>query len=101
METITYSQVQELVRQLPETKLPLAYRLLKELADKDIETLSSQADFIRIFSFANKAYSLITSVAKKEQRAHLQEEIKRQKIRFYAFTDRCELVGADRRFVQR
>ena len=34
METITYSQVQELVKQLPVTKLPLTYHLLLELADK-------------------------------------------------------------------
>ena len=47
MATITHSQVQELVKKLPETKLPLAYHLLQELADKDVETLS-QADFMRL-----------------------------------------------------
>jgi hypothetical protein len=34
-----------------------------------------------IFSFSNKAYSLIIGVASKDQRAHLDSEIKKQKIR--------------------
>ncbi|MCH8295793.1 hypothetical protein IH992_32340 [Candidatus Poribacteria bacterium] len=46
METITYTQVQQLIKKLPETKLPLAYRLLLELADKEVDTLSPQADFM-------------------------------------------------------
>lgn len=48
METITYTQVQQLIKKLPETKLPLAYRLLLELADKEVETLSPQAAFMRL-----------------------------------------------------
>lgn len=48
METITYTQVQRLIKKLPETKLPLAYRLLLELADKEVDTLSPQADFMRL-----------------------------------------------------
>lgn len=48
MKIITHAQVQELVKKLPETKLPFAYHLLQELADKDVETLS-QADFMRLF----------------------------------------------------
>ena len=48
METITYSQVQRLVRKLPETKLPVAYRLLLELVDKEADTLSPQIDFMRL-----------------------------------------------------
>lgn len=48
METLTYSQVQELVEQLPETKLSLAYSLLLELADTEADTLSPQLDFIRL-----------------------------------------------------
>lgn len=46
MKTITYSEVQELVMRLPETKLPLAYRLLAGLADNDEEALSPQPDFM-------------------------------------------------------
>lgn len=48
METITYSQVQELVNQLPEKKLPLAYRLLLELASEESGKLSPQIDFMRL-----------------------------------------------------
>jgi hypothetical protein len=48
METITYSQVQELVRKLPATKLPLAYNLLLDLADQEVDTLSSHLDFMRL-----------------------------------------------------
>ena len=47
METITYTQVQRLIKKLPETELPLAYRLLLELADKEMDKLSPQADFMR------------------------------------------------------
>jgi len=46
METITRSQVEELVKRLPETRLPLAYRLLQKLADKDAEALKPQTDFM-------------------------------------------------------
>ncbi|RKU26274.1 hypothetical protein C6499_13525 [Candidatus Poribacteria bacterium] len=48
MKTITYTQVQQLVEKLPETKLPLVYRFLLELADKDIDPQSPQADFMRL-----------------------------------------------------
>ena len=48
METLTYSQVQELVEQLPETKLSLAYSLLLELADTEADTPSPQLDFMRL-----------------------------------------------------
>ncbi len=45
MKTITYAEVQELVTKIPETELPLAYRLLAELATE--ETESPQAAFMR------------------------------------------------------
>ena len=48
METITHTQLQRLIKKLPETKLPLAYRLLLELTDKEVDTLSPQADFMRL-----------------------------------------------------
>ena len=48
METITYTQVQQLVEKLPETKLPLAYHFLLELVDKGVEPQSPQADFMRL-----------------------------------------------------
>lgn len=46
METITYTQIQQLVENLPETKLPLVYHFLLELAERDVEPQSPQADFM-------------------------------------------------------
>lgn len=46
MEMVTYSRVQELVRQLPETKLPYAYSLLRVLANKEADVLSPQVAFM-------------------------------------------------------
>ena len=49
MDTVTYGQVQTLVRQIPVKKLPLAYRLLADLVadeavfDEKNEFLSQQA----------------------------------------------------------
>ena len=47
METITYSQVQDLVQQLPPQCLPAAYEMLQELTDRS-ETFQSQVDFMRL-----------------------------------------------------
>jgi hypothetical protein len=47
METITYSQVQELVMRLPVKKLPIALRLLVDLSVSE-DTLSLQEDFMRL-----------------------------------------------------
>ncbi len=44
METITYSDVRELVEQLPAERLPAAYQLLRELAERG-ESLQSQLEF--------------------------------------------------------
>lgn len=46
MKTVTYAEVQQLVTKIPETELPLAYRLLAELAAG--ETQSPQAAFMRL-----------------------------------------------------
>jgi len=48
MDTTTYSQVQDLVKQLPVTKLSLAYNLLRELAEKESDKLSPRFDFMRL-----------------------------------------------------
>ncbi|MGH7600449.1 MAG: hypothetical protein ACREOI_29190, partial [bacterium] len=48
METITYSQVQDLVFQLPATKLPLAYSFLVDLTNTDADMRSLQLDFMRL-----------------------------------------------------
>ncbi len=47
METITYTKVQKLVKQLPTTSLQYAYSFLFELADKKAD-VSSQIDFIHL-----------------------------------------------------
>ena len=46
METITYPQVQEMVKRLPTKKLSIAYRLLVDLADKEVDMLSPQLNFM-------------------------------------------------------
>ena len=48
MEAITYDQVQQLVEKLPETKLPLVYHFLVELAEQEAEPQSLQAEFMRL-----------------------------------------------------
>ena len=47
METITYSQVQDLVQQLSPQCLPAAYEMLRELADRGGAS-PSQVDFMRL-----------------------------------------------------
>ena len=46
METITYSQVQELIKRLPAKKLPIAYRLLVDLDQSSLDPSSLQQDFM-------------------------------------------------------
>jgi hypothetical protein len=48
METITHSQLQDLVFRLPATKLPLAYSFLVDLASNDTDTRSPQLDFMQL-----------------------------------------------------
>jgi hypothetical protein len=47
METITYSQVQDLVSRVPATKLPLVHSFLVDLAN-NTDTPSPQLDFMRL-----------------------------------------------------
>jgi hypothetical protein len=46
MQTVTYSQIQELVMRLPTKKLPTAYRLLVDLSASDTDSLSRQEEFM-------------------------------------------------------
>ncbi len=48
METITYSQVQDLIKQLPAQKLPLVYHLLIDLTTEGKNGASPQLDFMRL-----------------------------------------------------
>lgn len=48
MQSVTRSQVQELVGRLPAGKLPLVYDLLLELVEGEAETPSLQRRFLRL-----------------------------------------------------
>ena len=48
MATITYDQVQELVRRLPVKKLPILYRLLIDLNSNTMDSSSLQQDFMML-----------------------------------------------------
>lgn len=48
METITYTQVQKLVKRLPASKLSLAYQMLADLHKSIKKTSSPQSDFIHL-----------------------------------------------------
>jgi hypothetical protein len=47
MERVSVAQLQELVRQLPENKLPHAYRLLRDLAEEQGSS-SPQTEFMQL-----------------------------------------------------
>ena len=70
MEAITYTQVQQLIEKLPETKLPLVYHFLLELADKDVEPQSSQADFMRLSP--EERHRLLSQQA-EQMKAHYEQ----------------------------
>ncbi len=48
METVSYNQVQALLRQIPETKLQTAYRLLADLINSDSESLPFQQQYMTL-----------------------------------------------------
>jgi hypothetical protein len=48
MATVTYSQVQELLMQVPEERLPVAFEMLLGLADCREEVAEPRTDFLRL-----------------------------------------------------
>lgn len=70
MKAITYTQVQRLVEQLPETKLPLAYHFLLQLADKAVEVQSSQADFMKL---SVEEQQTVLSQQAEQMKAHYEQ----------------------------
>ena len=70
METITYTQIQQLVEKLPETKLPLVYHFLLELAERDVEPQSPQADFMGLSP--EERYRLLSEQA-EQMKAHYEQ----------------------------
>ncbi len=82
METITYTQVQQLVEKLPETKLVVAYHLLLELVGKEAEPQSPQAEFIKLSA--------------EEQQILLSQQAEQMKIHYEQTTDeRTEWQAGD------
>ena len=70
METITYTQVQQLVEKLPETKLSLAYHLLLELVMKEVEPQSPQAAFMKLS--VEEQQTLLSQQA-EQMKAHYEQ----------------------------
>jgi hypothetical protein len=70
METVTYSQVHELVKQLSETKLAVAYDLLIALAKQNDDELLPQNNFLRLP--ADERYQLLAYQA-EQMKAHYEE----------------------------
>ncbi len=48
METITYSQIQEMVLHLPASKLAAAYSFLRELLGKEQNATTPEQDFLQL-----------------------------------------------------
>ena len=48
MKTVTYTQVEQLVKKLPKSKLPIAYHLLVDLINREVDEQSPQAAFMRL-----------------------------------------------------
>ena len=53
MSTITYAEVEELIKRLPEAKLPLIHRFLVALAESETDAPSPQLDFL-LLPFAER-----------------------------------------------
>ena len=70
METVTYSQVQELVKQLSETKLAVAYDLLLALAKQNDDELLPQNNFMRLP--ADERYQILARQA-EQMKAHYEQ----------------------------
>ena len=70
METITYTQVQQLVEKLPETKLALAYDLLLELVEKEIVPQSPQAEFMNL---SVEERRVLLSQQAEQMKAHYEQ----------------------------
>jgi hypothetical protein len=70
METVTYSEVQELVKKLPAVKLPIAYNMLIDLADTETDIKSSRSNFM--FLPLNERRQILAQQA-KQLIAHYQQ----------------------------
>ena len=73
MKTVTYTQIEQLVKKLPKTKLPIAYHLLVDLINREVDEQSPQAAFMRL------------SLEKRRQR--LAEQAKQMKEHYEQMSD--------------
>ena len=90
METITYSQVQELVRRLPVKKLPIAYRLLADLSVSDTDSLSFQQEDFMLLPVAERR-CLMAEQAKQMMAYYEQTASERQAWQAGDFKIKCYL----------
>ena len=87
METIIYSQLHELITRLPTKKLPLAYNLLLDLADQELDTSSPQVDFMFLPLSERRK---IMALQAEEMVAHYEQtEAERQEWQSGDFIDEC------------
>lgn len=76
MDTITHSQVQDLVDRLPSQKLPIAYNILADLLNIDESELSPQLN-IMLLSL-NERRKIMAKQAKKMVNHYKETEDERQ-----------------------
>lgn len=91
METITYTQVQQLVEKLPEAKLVVAYHLLLELVGKEVEPQTPQAEFIKLS--AEEQQRLLSQQAEQMKTHYEQTADERTEWQSGDFIDECETRG--------
>jgi len=76
MDTITHSQVQDLVDRLPSQKLPLAYNILADLLNIDESELSPQLNIMLLP--LNERRKIMAKQAKKMVTHYKKTEDERQ-----------------------
>ena len=72
MNSVTYTQVQDLITRLPQKKLPAAYAYLSSLADESKPTPSLQAKFLNL-SLAERRRLLAQQAEDALTQAHYNE----------------------------
>lgn len=89
MQTITHTELQTLVAKLPESKLPLAYRLLHALTTAEGE--SPQAKFMRLS--VEERRQLLSQQAEQMKDHYKQTEDERTEWQAGDFVDESETRG--------
>lgn len=70
MKAVTYTQVEQLVKKLPKAKLPIAYHLLVDLVNREVDEQSPQAAFFRLS--LEERHQLLAQQA-KEMKEHYEQ----------------------------